>query len=298
MLKEQVNEFLKQIFEPNRYQVNANLRGFYFSSGTQEGTPIDQVLGVMDRSFGQGPQFSQLSGLGKSYFLHDLITKVIFSETGWVSLDMGAVRRSKVIRWGLSGVIAVVTVRPPRARGAGAISTTSSSSPTPISSSPTTGSMPASELEATTVADFDVMKVLPALNDDRDDAGRLRPSRPSRYADRRRLRPQPARPAVRHPGRPPIAQALERMFRSRLILRLERQIEETINDPMAAYEALKVYMMLGGVAPETNSDLIVAWMKADWDEPLSRSQQPSGARRARKAPPRHARARCRPPPEL
>ena len=54
MLKEQVNDFLKQIFEPTRYQVNANLRGFYFSSGTQEGTPIDQVLGVMDRSFGAG----------------------------------------------------------------------------------------------------------------------------------------------------------------------------------------------------------------------------------------------------
>ena len=164
MLKEQVNEFLKQIFEPNRYQVNANLRGFYFSSGTQEGTPIDQVLGVMDRSFGQGPQFNQLSGLGKSYFLHDLITKVIFSETGWVSLDMGAVRRSKVIRWGAQRRHRARDGRPPRARGAGAISTTSSCSPTPTSSSPTTGSMPASELEATTVADFDVMKVLPALS--------------------------------------------------------------------------------------------------------------------------------------
>ena len=34
---------------------------------------------------------------------------------------------------------------------------------------------------------------------------------------------------------------------------------------MAAYEALKVYMMLGGVAPETNRDLIVAWMRADWE---------------------------------
>ena len=33
--------------------MNANLRGFYFSSGTQEGTPIDQVLGSIGRSFGE-----------------------------------------------------------------------------------------------------------------------------------------------------------------------------------------------------------------------------------------------------
>src|SRR5690606_25076653 len=29
--------------------------------------------------------------------------------------------------------------------------------------------------------------------------------------------------------------------------------------------ALKVYMMLGGVAPQTNDDLIVSWMEADWE---------------------------------
>ena len=45
-----VTEFLNRIFEPTRYQANANLRGFYLSSGTQEGTPIDQVLGAMGRS--------------------------------------------------------------------------------------------------------------------------------------------------------------------------------------------------------------------------------------------------------
>ena len=49
-LKRPVFEFLNQIFEPTRYQANANLRGFYFTSGTQEGTPIDQVLGALARS--------------------------------------------------------------------------------------------------------------------------------------------------------------------------------------------------------------------------------------------------------
>ncbi len=40
------------IFDPARSQVNVTLRGLYFSSGTQEGTPIDQLLGTIGRSFG------------------------------------------------------------------------------------------------------------------------------------------------------------------------------------------------------------------------------------------------------
>ena len=51
---------------------------------------------------------------------------------------------------------------------------------------------------------------------------------------------------------------------SRLILRLESQLQNVIQDPMAVYQALKVYMMLGGVAPQTSADFIVAWEKQDW----------------------------------
>lgn len=51
-LKPQIHDFLNQIFEPTRYHVNANLRGFYFTSGTQQGTPIDQLIGSLARTFG------------------------------------------------------------------------------------------------------------------------------------------------------------------------------------------------------------------------------------------------------
>ena len=44
-LKQPVYDFLTRIFEPTRYHSNATLRGFYFTSGTQEGTPIDQLIG-------------------------------------------------------------------------------------------------------------------------------------------------------------------------------------------------------------------------------------------------------------
>ena len=51
-LKPQIHDFLNQIFEPTRYHVNASLRGFYFTSGTQQGTPIDQLIGSLARTFG------------------------------------------------------------------------------------------------------------------------------------------------------------------------------------------------------------------------------------------------------
>ena len=53
MLRDNVSSFLRLVFEPRRHQGNAILRGFYFTSGTQEGTPIDQVLGAMSRT-GEG----------------------------------------------------------------------------------------------------------------------------------------------------------------------------------------------------------------------------------------------------
>ena len=54
MMRDNICEFLRIVFEPTRYKTNALLRGFYFTSGTQEGTPVDQVLGEMSRNSGRG----------------------------------------------------------------------------------------------------------------------------------------------------------------------------------------------------------------------------------------------------
>jgi type VI secretion system protein ImpL len=64
------------------------LRGVYFASGTQEGSPIDRVLGTLARSFNlerkvQPPHV----GSGKSFFLRRLLHDVIFGEAGLVGVD-------------------------------------------------------------------------------------------------------------------------------------------------------------------------------------------------------------------
>ena len=87
-LKELTDGFLREIFEPNRYQKPARLRGVYFTSGTQLGTPIDRLMGAMAASFGiSRQQMPAFSGTGRSYFLTRLMRDVIFGEANLVSAD-------------------------------------------------------------------------------------------------------------------------------------------------------------------------------------------------------------------
>ncbi len=61
--------------------------------------------------------------------------------------------------------------------------------------------------------------------------------------------------------------ALERMFRPRLLYRLEEQLNARISEPAFVYEALKVYLMLGGQHPP-DQGLIKSWMQRDWADNL------------------------------
>src|SRR5271167_11105 len=75
-IRKPIADFLNRVFEPTRYQTTAILRGFYFTSGTQEGTPFDAVIGALQKSYGvQSLGGVGFSGTGKSYFLHDLMAK-------------------------------------------------------------------------------------------------------------------------------------------------------------------------------------------------------------------------------
>ncbi|WP_274627915.1 type VI secretion system membrane subunit TssM [Arvimicrobium flavum] len=262
-LKERVADFLNRIFEPTRYQVNANLRGFYFSSGTQEGTPIDQVLGAIGRSYGSQSAAAHMSGTGRSFFLRDLLTKVIFAESGWVSLDAAAMRRAAILRYGGIAALALVAIG---ALGAWGISFASNK--TLINSTDNAVEQyrvnADAQLKSNTIADVDLEIVVGVLNTLR--------TLPVGYENRDASTPTRETFGLSQRGRLLSAsettyrRALERMFRSRLILQMERTIEANMNDPVVLYEALKVYLMLGGKAPRTEDELIVAWMNQDWQD--------------------------------
>lgn len=264
LLKSKVGLFLTQIFEESRYQANANLRGFYFASGTQEGTAIDQVLGVMSRSFGRTGDQGALSGKGKSFFLNGLLKDVMFAEAGWVGFDFKAVRRTAIIRYGSIAVLLLVSTGLLSAWGWSFWNNREliASVDRAVDGYHANGE---EELSATSLSDPDLLQVAGLLQQLRD--------MPVGYGNRNAGTPLgetfglSQRERLVAASKTSYRHALERMFRSRLILRLERQIETFMNqnDSLAVYETLKVYLMLGGKAPKVDRDLIIAWMAQDWE---------------------------------
>ena len=87
------------------------LRGVYFTSGTQEGSPIDRVLGTLARGFGlERAAAVAASGTGKSFFLTRLLREVVFRESGLAGFDPARARRDQVQRMLGYAAIAGITV--------------------------------------------------------------------------------------------------------------------------------------------------------------------------------------------
>lgn len=261
-LKGRIVNFLDGVFEPTRKQLNAPLRGLYFSSGTQEGTPIDQLLGSIGRSFGKNAQ-AHLSGTGKSFFLHDLLSRVIFAESGWVSYDRAADRRVAIARYaGLAAIAAIA------AAGLGVLGLSFTTNKSLVAATSQAAGQyretAAPLLASTTVSDADLETVIGAL-----DALR---GLPAGYDAKDQPTPAEAtfglsqRERVLSASETAYRQGLERMFRSRLLFQLERTIDARMADPMALYEPLKIYLMLGGKAPKVDDELVVTWLKRDWEQ--------------------------------
>ncbi len=115
-------EFVDFAFGAGSGTVNPVLRGVYFTSGTQEGTPIDRVLGTLARAFHLERKVLPPSlSSGKSYFLTKLLRDVIFREAGLAGHDekkeqrtarlafaataaLGAIALAMLLLWGISFV--------------------------------------------------------------------------------------------------------------------------------------------------------------------------------------------------
>lgn len=98
-LRRDVGSFVHEVFKPSRFESHSKLRGVYFTSGTQEGTPIDRVLAAFGRSFGlSGGQKAPFSGQGKAFFVNRLLTEVVFEEQGLVGVDRKLERRLVMVQ--------------------------------------------------------------------------------------------------------------------------------------------------------------------------------------------------------
>lgn len=110
-------EFVGALLRKNSFQETPLFRGAYFTSGTQEGLPLDRVMGGMVRAFGlrmtvpeAGPRAD-----AKSYFLTDLFRRVIFPDRFVAARTRGEARRQLLTRVGIgvgAAALAVLIVGP------------------------------------------------------------------------------------------------------------------------------------------------------------------------------------------
>jgi len=107
-LKSVIDSFVQQTFVKNRYQFQPYLRGIYFTSGTQDGTPIDRMMSSVSSNFGFARDNVGLQhGQGKSFFLGNLFREVIFPESELVGSNR---KFETLIKWAQRSAYAAIAI--------------------------------------------------------------------------------------------------------------------------------------------------------------------------------------------
>jgi type VI secretion system protein ImpL len=87
-LKPLLEVLLRRVFTASGFDRPVLLRGVYLTSGTQEGTPIDRMLGAIARTFGvTSAMAAPVAGRGKAFFIEHLLKNVIFHESGLAGVN-------------------------------------------------------------------------------------------------------------------------------------------------------------------------------------------------------------------
>lgn len=79
-LRKNLAEFIQPLFLDNVYQDTPVMRGLYFTSGTQDVKPQERLSNTAGEFFGDARPQSETSAEGRSYFLWDIFTKVMFQD--------------------------------------------------------------------------------------------------------------------------------------------------------------------------------------------------------------------------
>ena len=238
------------------------LRGFYLTSGVQEGTPLDRIMSGMADVYDR-PQRAQGGSQGRAYFLNRLLTEVMFPEAGLVTMDAKARARQKSQLIGAMAGIGALCLLVFAGWGVSYAKNRAFQNDLLAGTTEAESALKDSGVDLKEVrdGDADLSAALPALN---------------------RLRDLPRGYAQVQAGGPPLLmrlglyqsglsadaqqtyrEALRRVMLPRLLLRLEQYMAANSGDPLKLYEPLKVYLMLGSQGP-MDAKSVKAWVTADW----------------------------------
>ena len=240
----------------------AQLRGFYLTSGVQEGAPLDRILAAMGEVY-EAPAAGAMETRSRAYFLNRLLTEVMFPEAGLVSTDTRAkTRRRAQLIAALAG-IGIATTLVLAAWGVSYARNRSFQNDLAERAGLAERQLRDAGVDLVQVRedDADLRAALPALDTLR--------TLPRGYAERRAGGPQLLmtfglyQRSLSNQAEETYRAALRRVMLPRLLLRLEAVMKANGSDPMALYEPLKVYLMLGQQGP-MDAKAVKAWVTADW----------------------------------
>jgi type VI secretion system protein ImpL len=108
-LRDPLTQFVADVFSSTHFDKRILLRGVYLTSGTQDGTQIDRLMGAIGRRFGIAPEaVASPAGRGKAYFVERLLKDVVIAESGLAGVN----RRLELQKagWQLGAYAAVALV--------------------------------------------------------------------------------------------------------------------------------------------------------------------------------------------
>ena len=98
-IREKLNYFVGALFQPNPYQDKPIFRGFYFTSGTQEGVPLNIAIEKIAAQFNL-PSLTAESETEveiKNYFIRDLFSNVLISDQNYLVGQTSSIAKQKRI---------------------------------------------------------------------------------------------------------------------------------------------------------------------------------------------------------
>lgn len=257
-------DFLDTVFSPSRFEEIPLVRGIYFTSGTQEGNPIERVMGTLGRALRlEQKLLAPQKPSGKSFFLTRLLDSVIFIESGLAGTNLRLERRRSLIQWmglTLALVITITTI------SAWAISYSRNKDYLAA----VQGKLPqiAEQVAPLNVTgDSDVVKLLPTLQAVRDlplASNVAQDSVPLSMGFGLYQGNQIASGA-----NDVYRRLLQGIFLPKLALRIEEQLRNLSNDNVESlYETLKAYLMLHDVE-HFDAIALQGYIEFDWEQNLS-----------------------------
>lgn len=260
-LHDLIQPFVNEVFQPTRYEHPAMLRGIYFTSATQEGSPIDRIMGALASSFGLEQQHqAAANNPGKSFFINRLLSEVIFAEAGLAGTNLKFEKKRAWLQNGAFACVAALSILMTLVwLGSYAGNKAYIQE---VATHAKALQISVSQLDPEQI---DPLPLLPVLDKAR--------AIPGGYADQQQGSPLRLTFGLYQGDKLGDAavilyrKLLKDVFLSRLMSRIEQQLQNNANNSDYLYEALKTYLMLDD-AEHYNPNTLRTWFTLDWEHNL------------------------------